>query len=114
MAGFEGCAAVWRFRLRITNCSGASDFQADRLHKVGSKWPRLKTQSERRNRWDFLIQASQIGRMNRTNMPDEYMLSDKAWAAIEPLLPEVYAGARRHDDRRICGGPGRLDRFREE
>jgi hypothetical protein len=46
----------------------------------------------------FFDQASQIGRMNRTNMPDEYMLSAKAWAAIEPLLPEVYAGARRHDD----------------
>jgi len=42
--------------------------------------------------------------MNRTNMPDEYMLGDKAWAAIKPLLPEVYAGARRHDDRRIISG----------
>ena len=37
-------------------------------------------------------------------MPDAYMLSDKAWAVIEPLLPKVYAGARRHDDRRIISG----------
>jgi putative transposase len=42
--------------------------------------------------------------MDRTNMPDEYWLDDKAWAAIEPLLPKVYAGARRHDDRRIISG----------
>jgi transposase len=37
-------------------------------------------------------------------MPDEYWLGDKAWMAIEPLLPKVYAGARRHDDRRIISG----------
>ena len=37
-------------------------------------------------------------------MADEYLLDDKAWAAIEPLLPEVYAGARRKDDRRIISG----------
>ena len=37
-------------------------------------------------------------------MPDEYLLDDKAWEAIEPLLPTVYAGARRHDDRRIISG----------
>jgi transposase len=37
-------------------------------------------------------------------MPDEYLLGDKAWATIEPLLPTVYAGARRHDDRRIISG----------
>jgi transposase len=47
---------------------------------------------------------AQIGRMDRTNMPHEYLLDDKAWAAIEPLLPTVYAGARRHDDRRIISG----------
>jgi hypothetical protein len=27
----------------------------------------------------------------RTNMPDAYLLDDKTWAAIEPLLPTVYA-----------------------
>jgi transposase len=37
-------------------------------------------------------------------MPNEYWLGDKAWATIEPLLPNVYAGARRHDDRRIISG----------
>jgi len=37
-------------------------------------------------------------------MADEYRLDDKAWAAIEPLLPKVYAGARRKDDRRIISG----------
>jgi transposase len=42
--------------------------------------------------------------MDRTNMPDAYLLDDKTWAAIEPLLPTVYAGARRHDDRRIVSG----------
>ena len=42
--------------------------------------------------------------MDRTNMPDEYLLGDKTWATIEPLLPTVYAGARRHDDRRIISG----------
>jgi transposase len=42
--------------------------------------------------------------MDRTNMPNEYWLGDKAWATIEPLLPKVYAGARRHDDRRIISG----------
>jgi transposase len=52
----------------------------------------------------FLIQVIQNGRMDRTNMPDEYLLGDKAWATIEPLLPKVYAGARRHDDRRIISG----------
>jgi transposase len=37
-------------------------------------------------------------------MADEYLIDDKAWAAIEPLLPKVYAGARRKDDRRIISG----------
>lgn len=37
-------------------------------------------------------------------MANEYWLSDKAWAAIEPRLPKVYAGARRKDDRRIISG----------
>ena len=37
-------------------------------------------------------------------MAGEYWLSDEAWAAIEPLLPKVYAGARRKDDRRIISG----------
>jgi transposase len=42
--------------------------------------------------------------MDRTNMPDDYPLGDKAWAAIEPLRPKVSAGARRQDDRRIISG----------
>jgi hypothetical protein len=42
--------------------------------------------------------------MDSTNMPNEYWLGDKAWAAIEPLLPKIYAGARRQDDRRIISG----------
>ena len=37
-------------------------------------------------------------------MAGEYWLSDVAWAAIEPLLPTVYPGARRKDDRRIISG----------
>jgi transposase len=37
-------------------------------------------------------------------MADEYWLSEQAWAAIEPLLPKVYPGARRKDDRRIIRG----------
>jgi transposase len=37
-------------------------------------------------------------------MAHEYMLDDQAWAAIEPLLPKVYAGARRKDDRLIISG----------
>jgi hypothetical protein len=39
--------------------------------------------------------------MDRTNMSDEHLIDDKAWAATEPLLPKVYAGARRQDDRLI-------------
>ncbi len=37
-------------------------------------------------------------------MAGEYWLSDVAWAAIEPLLPTVYPGARRKDGRRIISG----------
>ena len=37
-------------------------------------------------------------------MAEDYLLDDQAWAAIEPLLPKVYAGARRKDDRRIISG----------
>jgi transposase len=37
-------------------------------------------------------------------MAGEYWLDDEAWAAIEPLLPKVYAGARRKDDRPIISG----------
>jgi len=37
-------------------------------------------------------------------MAGEYWLSDEAWATIEPLLPKVYPGARRKDDRRIISG----------
>ena len=37
-------------------------------------------------------------------MAGEYWLSDQAWAAIDPLLPKIYAGARRVDDRRIISG----------
>jgi transposase len=34
----------------------------------------------------------------------EYWLTDAGFAAIKPLLPEVYSGARRKDDRRIISG----------
>jgi transposase len=37
-------------------------------------------------------------------MAGEYWLTDAAFAAIEPLLPQVYSGARRKDDRRIISG----------
>jgi transposase len=37
-------------------------------------------------------------------MAGVFWLSDKAWAAIDPLLPKIYAGARRQDDRRIISG----------
>ena len=37
-------------------------------------------------------------------MTDEYWLDDRAWAAIEPLLPRNRAGARRVDDRRVISG----------
>ena len=37
-------------------------------------------------------------------MAGEYWLGDEPWAAIDPLLPKVYAGARRKDDRRIISG----------
>jgi transposase len=37
-------------------------------------------------------------------MSGEFWLSDEAWAAIDPLLPKVYSGARRQDDRRIISG----------
>jgi len=34
----------------------------------------------------------------------EYWLSDEAWTTIEPLIPKIYPGARRKDDRRIISG----------
>lgn len=37
-------------------------------------------------------------------MAGEYWLSDRAWAAIEPLLPNNQPGARRVDDRRVISG----------
>jgi transposase len=37
-------------------------------------------------------------------MAGEYWLSDRAWAAIEPLLPKNQPGARRVDDRRVISG----------
>jgi len=37
-------------------------------------------------------------------MSGEYWLTDEAFAAIDPLLPHVYSGARRKDDRRIISG----------
>jgi len=33
-----------------------------------------------------------------------FWLSDRAWAAIEPLLPKNQPGARRVDDRRVISG----------
>ncbi|MEM8752706.1 MAG: IS5 family transposase [Pseudomonadota bacterium] len=37
-------------------------------------------------------------------MAGDYRLSDRAWAAIEPLLPQNQPGARRVDDRRVISG----------
>jgi transposase len=37
-------------------------------------------------------------------MADEYWLSDRAWASIEPLMPQNQPGARRVDDRRVVSG----------
>ena len=37
-------------------------------------------------------------------MVDEFWLSDRAWAAVEPLLPQNQPGARRVDDRRVISG----------
>ncbi len=37
-------------------------------------------------------------------MAGEYWLSDRAWVAIEPLLPKNQPGARRVDDRRVISG----------
>lgn len=37
-------------------------------------------------------------------MSAEFWLSDRAWAAIEPLLPQNQPGARRVDDRRVISG----------
>ncbi len=44
------------------------------------------------------------GGLREETMAGEYWLSEEAWAAIDALLPKVYAGARRHDDRRIISG----------
>ncbi len=37
-------------------------------------------------------------------MANEYWLSDRAWASIEPLMPRNQPGARRVDDRRVISG----------
>jgi transposase len=37
-------------------------------------------------------------------MAGEFWLSDRQWAAIDPLLPKNQPGARRDDDRRIISG----------
>jgi transposase len=37
-------------------------------------------------------------------MAGEFWLSDRQWAAIEPLLPQNRPGARRVDDRRVISG----------
>jgi transposase len=52
---------------------------------------------------DFDSQGCQVYRGLRA-MAGEYWLTDAGYAAIEPLLPAVYSGARRKDDRRIISG----------
>ena len=47
---------------------------------------------------------SQLDERTETSDGWRVWLSDVAWAAIEPLLPTVYPGARRKDDRRIISG----------
>ena len=37
-------------------------------------------------------------------MANEFWLSDRQWAVIEPLLPKNQPGARRTDDRRVISG----------
>jgi transposase len=37
-------------------------------------------------------------------MAGEFWISDRAWAAIEPLMPKNQPGARRVDDRRVISG----------
>ena len=37
-------------------------------------------------------------------MANEFWLSDRAWAVIDPLLPRNQPGARRVDDRRVISG----------
>ena len=37
-------------------------------------------------------------------MANEFWLSDRQWAAIDPLLPKNRPGARRVDDRRVLSG----------
>ncbi len=37
-------------------------------------------------------------------MAGEFWLTDEQFAVIAPLLPQVYSGARRKDDRRIISG----------
>ena len=37
-------------------------------------------------------------------MAGEFWLSDRQWAALEPLLPTNQPGARRVDDRRVISG----------
>ena len=37
-------------------------------------------------------------------MSGGFWLSDRAWGAIEPLLPNNQPGARRVDDRRVISG----------
>ena len=37
-------------------------------------------------------------------MSSGFWLSDRAWAAIKPLLPTNQPGARRVDDRRVISG----------
>lgn len=37
-------------------------------------------------------------------MSHEFWLSDAQWSVIESVLPKVYSGARRSDDRRIISG----------
>ena len=66
--------------------------------------PRVRTQSAPRNRWLFMIQTERFGLWGDQTMAGEYWLDDEAWAAIDALLPKVYPGARRKDDRRIISG----------
>ena len=37
-------------------------------------------------------------------MREEFWLSDRAWASLEPLLPTNQPGARRVDDRSVISG----------
>jgi transposase len=54
--------------------------------------------------YDDLPDSLTLKVQGRHSMSAGFWLSDRAWAAIEPLLPTNQPGARRVDDRRVISG----------